>query len=151
MRFIKLNSQQEADAINVRVTKSCIDAGVWGSGTDNYCNPQHEEFWLVPVLDGYDQFFTPAELAGIDDDHQLLLDDIEKGKRVIQMYLLDSRKLDITTQQSLTQLQKFSAIKSLLEVGAIGPAMDLLIGTQPDEIFTEDRKDKYLSALKIKK
>lgn len=73
--------------------------------------------------------------------------DKEKGRNVINAYLLDNRKLDLTTAQSLQQLQKFSAIKALLEVGAIGSAVELITGTEVDEIFTQERKDRYINML----
>jgi hypothetical protein len=147
MRFLKVNTEAEANTLNGRVTQSCLEAGVWSNGTNNYCNPEHQEFWLVPVLEGYEQFFTPAELAGIDEDEQQLADDKAKGRRLIDTYLLDNKKINLTTQQSLQQLQKFSAIKGLLESGALDAAKELIELSLVDEIFTQERKDKYITAL----
>ncbi len=72
---------------------------------------------------------------------------IKRGAAVIEMYLLDNRAIDLTTEQSLQQLQKFSAIKALFEVGAIDAAIELIQVTSVDSIFTQERKDKYLSTL----
>ncbi len=69
------------------------------------------------------------------------------GKEVMDQYLDDNEGLELTTEQSLAQLQKFMAIKALLEVGTLSKAQVLLIATPVDEIFTQARKDKYLAAL----
>jgi len=147
MRYIKLTTEADAIALNERVTKDCLAEGIWQNGTNNYCDPEHTEFWLVPVLDGYEQFFTKEELSGLDSDQQLLQEQIAKGKIIIESYLLDNKKLDITSAESLDQLSKFATIKTLLEVGAITLAQSLLSQTPPDKIFTQERKDKYLSML----
>lgn len=65
MRFIKL-SFSEAKKLNERVTNDCIVQEKWTDGiTNNYCNPQFDEesqMWLVPILEGYESFFTDEEL-----------------------------------------------------------------------------------------
>ena len=65
MNVIKL-SYSEAKALNERVTNDCIAQSKWTDGiTNNYCNPEwNEELqkWLVPVLEGYENFFTDEEL-----------------------------------------------------------------------------------------
>jgi len=47
----------------------------------------------------------------------------------------------------LTQLQKFSNIKTLLELGSLNAAKDLILMSEVDEVFTQERKDKYLSMI----
>jgi hypothetical protein len=65
MLFIKL-SFSEAKALNERVTTDCIAQGKWSDSiTNNYCHPFFDEetqMWLVPVLEGYESFFTDQEL-----------------------------------------------------------------------------------------
>lgn len=65
MPSIKL-SFSEAKALNERVTNDCITQSKWIDGiTNNYCNPQFDEesqMWLVPILEGYESFFTDEEL-----------------------------------------------------------------------------------------
>jgi hypothetical protein len=66
MPSIKLFTLLEAKALNERVTNDCIAQSKWTDGiTNNYCNPEwNEELqkWLVPVLEGYENFFTDEEL-----------------------------------------------------------------------------------------
>ena len=65
MRFIKL-SFLEAKKLNDRVTNDCITKGKWNDSiTNNYCNPEFNEesqMWVVPILEGYENFFTDEEL-----------------------------------------------------------------------------------------
>jgi hypothetical protein len=64
MPSIKL-SFSEAKALNQRVTNDCIAQSKWTDGvTNNYCNPYKDEdgLWIVPILEGYENFFTDEEL-----------------------------------------------------------------------------------------
>jgi hypothetical protein len=85
-----------------------------------------------------------AEIKAIEDGHQKR---VEIGNKLIKIYLLDNSLLNLTTQQSLEQLQKFSAIKMLLELGSLKAAKDLIFMSEVDEVFTQERKNKYLSYL----
>lgn len=65
MPSIKL-SFSEAKALNERVTNDCIAQSKWTDGiTNNYCNPYLDEdgLWVVPILEGYENFFTDEELS----------------------------------------------------------------------------------------
>lgn len=71
----------------------------------------------------------------------------ELGNKLVNLYLLDNSELNLTTQQTLQQLQKFAAIKQLLELGSLRAAKELITIAEVDEIFTEERKQKYLNYL----
>jgi len=71
----------------------------------------------------------------------------ELGLKMVETYLYDNSELNLTTQQTLTQLQKFGAIKQLLELGSMKAAKELIFMSEVDEIFTQERKDKYLLML----
>lgn len=75
--------------------------------------------------------------------------DIEFGKSLILKYLEENKRLDLATIDSIGQLQKFSSIKMLLEVGAIGAARDILSTVEPDQWFTQERKTNYLELLNV--
>jgi hypothetical protein len=66
MLFIKCPTLSEAKIINARVTTDCIAQSKWtDSVTNNYCNPTWDEDlqkWLVPILEGYESFFTDSEI-----------------------------------------------------------------------------------------
>ena len=66
MPYIKFSTLAEAKAVNERITKACIDNSKWTDAiTNNYCNPTFDplaQAWIVPILEGYEQFFTDAEI-----------------------------------------------------------------------------------------
>jgi hypothetical protein len=152
MPSIKFHTQQEALALNERITNDCLRTGIWQGGTDNYCIPTLEEstnLWVVPILEGYEQFFTTAELELANEQSELqpLLMDMAVCRKAMLTYLKDNRDLNLTSGQSIAQLQKFQTIKALLEVGARTLAKSMLAVAEVDEVFTQERKDKYLAML----
>lgn len=66
MLYIKLDTYQQAVDLNARVTNDCIADQRWTDGiTNNYCNPEFDQTitkWLVPILPGYEKYFTEQEL-----------------------------------------------------------------------------------------
>lgn len=66
MPYIKVSTLAEAKAINQRITDACINDSKWTDGiTNNYCNPYYDQAiqaWIVPILDGYEQYFTESEI-----------------------------------------------------------------------------------------
>jgi hypothetical protein len=63
------------------------------------------------------------------------------GQQMINKYLALNKGLELTVNQSLAQLTKFSSVKMLLEVGAIQPALTLIQSTVVDDVYTQERKD----------
>lgn len=77
-----------------------------------------------------------------------IIRDMDFGKNLVLDYLAENKQMNLSTADSVGQLQKLSAIKMLLESGAIGAAFELLQGVPVDGIFTQGRKEKFLSDLK---
>lgn len=69
------------------------------------------------------------------------------GAAVIEQYLYDNSELVLNAEQTIQQLKKFSAAKELLELGSLRVAKELIIASEVDEIFTQERKDKYIQML----
>lgn len=154
MRAIKFDTLDEANEVEQRVFQAAMAAGEFGPGTLRYVEVEYEEqtgLWFVPIIEGYEEFFTSFELLiadqNMDTDRQAVLQDMNICKNTLLTYLTDNRKENLTTQQSLGQLQKFSTIKALLEVGARPAAKELLAVVVVDDVFTQERKDKYLAML----
>jgi hypothetical protein len=85
-----------------------------------------------------------AEKDAIENEYKAR---VSLGNKLVKMYLMDNSVLNLTTQESLEQLQKFSTIKALLELGSLKAAKELIMLAETDKIFTEERKVKYLSYL----
>lgn len=92
----------------------------------------------------HDAYVETLRLPDFKNEREDVVKNIEIGKNIALEYLVDNSKIDLTTEQSIQQLQKFQYIKALLEVGALDAAKDLIISTETDEVFTKERKEKYL-------
>lgn len=96
---------------------------------------EHEQYINSKVPDPEIQF------------RELVKDRIEKGKEIVIEYLTDNAKVNLTYEQSLQQLSKFQVVKAFLEVGNLEDSFAIISQTETDEIFTEERKQKYLTML----
>jgi len=92
-------------------------------------------------------YWEEPQLDPEPDALQVVKENIAKGEAMILDYLADNRRMRLTNEQSLQQLQKFQVIKALLQVGDLGSAKYLLSVTEVDDVFTQERKDKYLEML----
>lgn len=61
MVILKFNSKEEAQAASSRVFQEAEKLGLFSSGTTSYAEPLKKEFWEVPVLPGFESFFTEQE------------------------------------------------------------------------------------------
>jgi hypothetical protein len=66
MRYIKFTTSQQAQDVCDRIFNDANADGMFAPGTTAYAIPEHEEYFTVPVLDGFDSYFTQAELNGIE-------------------------------------------------------------------------------------
>lgn len=110
------------------------------------------------VITSFDKYFTPAVLVQFDfvgtpqefdewmlaDPERLYEEDIAFGRQMIKEYQIYNRSLNLTTSDSLMQLQKFQAIAALLDRGSIRASTALLQNIQVDSIFTQERKDYFI-------
>lgn len=68
------------------------------------------------------------------------------GDVLVNEFLVDNRisPLSFNPQLSISVLQKFQIVKALAEVGDIKNVMLMLGLIETDELFTQERKDKYI-------
>lgn len=80
--------------------------------------------------------------------YELLTLDIEKGKTLIKEFLVDNRlSPNVTTADSIRLLQLFGTAKALAEVGDLKNVRLILSSLEINEIYTQERHDKYMSIL----
>ena len=97
-------------------------------------------FSITEVTDPEEQIVISAE-SRLDAD-------IEFGSTLIKEFLLDNRKLGaISINDSIAIKNKFKDIEDFCRYGAIQDANTLISALQTDAIFTQARKDKYLSMI----
>jgi hypothetical protein len=70
--------------------------------------------------------------------------DLDFGGHIIYIFVEDNRVMGITSQQSEAVLQKFRDILAFAQTGAITSINTYLPVIPVDEVFTQERKDKYI-------
>jgi len=72
--------------------------------------------------------------------------DIKFGEELIKEFLFDNRIISksFSLTDSLNLLVKFQDVEALCRLGDIKNVRLLLIGKETDEVFTEERKNKYI-------
>jgi hypothetical protein len=74
--------------------------------------------------------------------------DIEFGTQLINIFLEDNRTFGyISIEDSITLLNKFNDIEKLCRLGSIKDVQTLMQNVITDNIFTQERKDKYLQMI----
>ena len=72
--------------------------------------------------------------------------DKDFGINLMDLFIIDNRESPVAFNPSVSTalLQKMQAIKTLADVGDIKTVKYLLSITEVDEVFTQERKDKYI-------
>ena len=79
--------------------------------------------------------------------------DLDFGISLIKLFRTDNadyekaNNVTITVPESIALMQKFQSLIGFCQVGAISEAYALLPSIEIDAIFTQERKDKYLSTI----
>ena len=94
--------------------------------------------WIVQVSD------EQVPLASLEER---LNSDLNFGDSLIREFLIDNRIANVSSTDSITVAQKFKDIELLARNGDIRTVKIVLESTAIDVIFTQDRKDKYLTMI----
>lgn len=81
---------------------------------------------------------TTAERLGLDMDF---------GNQLVTEFVYDNRVMEITPEQSEQVLVKFRDILAFAQTGAIISIQNYLPLIPTDEVFTQERKDKYIQMI----
>ena len=75
------------------------------------------------------------------------------GKALLNEYLMDNdalakeRGYPFTVEETAQQAQKFQLVMGILPLGSLKQCLDIITVTETDDIFTQERKDKYILEL----
>lgn len=78
---------------------------------------------------------------------QRLSNDLDFGSHLIYIFVEDNRIMNITSEQSEAVLVKFRDILAFAQTGAITSIQTYLPLIPIDEVFTQQRKDKYIQMI----
>jgi hypothetical protein len=112
---------------------------------------EEAELWTLSNLgEGYlVEVSTDIQIQSPTKEEKLK-SDIDFGNLLIEIFLLDNRLIEpeVTPYESLELLNKFDKIQKLASLGDIKSTKILLNNTSVDDrLFTQERKDKYLSLI----
>ena len=85
--------------------------------------------------------YTPPTLQ------ERLTMDLQFGQDLVYVFVEDNRIMNITPAQSEAVLQKFRDILAFAQTGAITSINTYLPAIPVDEVFTQERKDKYIQMI----
>ena len=78
---------------------------------------------------------------------QRLSNDLDFGNYLVYVFVEDNRIMNITPEQSEAVLVKFRDILAFAQTGAITSIQTYLPLIPVDEVFTQERKDKYIQMI----
>lgn len=107
------------------------------------------EIYASELGQGYSVILAdPQDQIPVLTPQQRLPLDIDFGSQLINQFLIDNREVGfISIQDSITLLNKFNDIEKLCRLGAIKDVLMLMQNVVTDNIFTQERKDKYLQMI----
>jgi hypothetical protein len=85
--------------------------------------------------------YTPPTLQ------ERLTMDLQFGQDLVYVFVEDNRIMNITPAQSEAVLVKFRDILAFAQTGAITSINTYLPAIPVDEVFTQERKDKYMQMI----
>lgn len=97
MRYIRVNTENEALVICQRVFNAANADGKFAPGTTAYAIPEKIEYYTVPILEGFDSYFTNSELSGAE-----MFAEEKQGRLVYDDLKLQLKQQNLTTTQMLT-------------------------------------------------
>ena len=73
--------------------------------------------------------------------------DLNFGDYLVYVFVEDNRVMDITPEQSEAELVKFRDILAFAQTGAVTSIQTYLPLIPTDDVFTQQRKDKYVQMI----
>lgn len=127
-----------------------ITNGVW-TGLINFSSIEDAQAWATNKGVGYTVSLSDEQV----DDSEIIVDktdrDFEFGQKLLRLFVVDNRKFEknnntvITKAQTKQLISDYKDLIDLCAVGAIKELAEELVGITTNAIFTQERKDNYLS------
>jgi hypothetical protein len=117
----------------------------------NFATLAEAEAW---TLENLGQGYTIEELPTESKPDSVKLAERQQfGRDLLNEYLLDNdaiasaRGYAFTVEETAQQAQKFQLVMGILPLGSLKQVLSVIQATATDAIFTQERKDKYITAL----
>lgn len=126
-----------------------ISKGSW-TAYELFNSIQEAELWTLNNLGQGYIIEISSDITLDKSPEQKLKDDKDFGAFLIEMFLIDNRLIQptVTPYESLELLTKFQNVEKLASLGDIKSVKALLYNIVVDDrLFTQERKDKYLTLI----
>lgn len=115
------------------------------SVTKRFANLADAQAFADTLGDGYTaEFYAPYIPPTLQER---LNSDLEFGNQLVYVFVEDNRIMNITPEQSEAVLVKFRDILAFAQTGAITSIQTYLPLIPTDDVFTQERKDKYIQMI----
>jgi len=121
-----------------------ISKGLW-SVIKRFNTLEEAQAFADTLGTGYSAEFSSPYVAPTLQDR--LNSDLQFGQQLIYVFVEDNRIMGITPIQSEAALVKFRDILAFAQTGAITSIATYLPSIAVDEVFTQERKDKYIQMI----
>jgi hypothetical protein len=143
MRFIKFNTLEEAQAVADRIFTDANADGRFAQGTTAYAIPEHVEYFTIPILEGFDEYFTNEELSGAEAFKEEkvarpIIDDLKQALKNSGLTVAQIDTLMLTT---------LLPVSVGLLVGAIRVARNRANAINTTTLYTAARKSWLLARM----
>jgi hypothetical protein len=143
MRYIKFSTLSEAQAVADRIFTDANADGRFAPGTTAYAIPEKEEYFTVPILEGFDEYFTNEELSGAEAFKEEkvarpIIDDLKQALKNSGLTVAQIDTLMLTT---------LLPVSVGLLVGAIRVARNRANSINTTALYTAQRKAWLLARM----
>lgn len=136
MQSIKFTTQESAQLACDRVYQQASEEGLFVSGTTAYAIPEKEEYWTVPVLTGFERFFTAEELGNGD-----ILTAERKGRQVIDAIMHHIELEGMNVADTSVYLNRLASVIVMLQAGNLPAAKRRAEEVTTTVVYSQSRKD----------
>lgn len=136
MQSIKFQTLESAQAACERIFQEAVQEGLFVSGTTAYAIPEKEEYWTVPVLPGFERFFTPEEL-----EQGEVLSGERKGRQVIDAIMSHIDLEGMNVADTSVYLNRLASVIVMLQAGNLPAAKRRSEEVTTTVVYSQSRKD----------
>ena len=142
MQSIKFQTLESAQSACDRVFEQASQEGLFVSGTTAYAIPEKEEYWTVPVLQGFERFFTSEELGNGD-----ILTAERKGRQVIDAIMKQIETEGMNVADASVYLNRLASVIVMLQAGNLAAAHRRAEEVTTTVVYSQLRKNWLISLI----
>lgn len=117
---------------------------------DRELTDQEKELFYLGELQGtfLRDFVEPMKETSYQQAYEALMADIETGKKLIVAFMIDNRLNEfVNDENAFSLMATFGTAKAFAEVGDLRRIRQILSSIPFDEVYTQERHEKYLKIL----